>query len=234
MGDRQGEHTGRLPRVTVHYAQTLDGRIATRGGQSQWISGGPSLELAHQLRASHDAVLVGVGTVVADNPRLTVRLVPGPSPLRVVVDSMLRLPLASNVLTDDAAPTLIATTDRAPAARLKEIRNLGAEVLVVRRNAEGRVDLRCLFQELRGRGLASLLVEGGRGIITTCLRERLASRLVICIAPKLLGSGIEAIGELGIKDLGSALVFSKISFTPLGEDLIFDGQLERAATGWTS
>ncbi len=100
--------------LTVHYAQTLDGRIATRTGHSQWISGQDSLRLAHQLRASHQAVMVGVGTVLADNPRLTVRNVPGPSPLRIVVDSTLRLPLDAAVLTDGAAPTLVATTPRAP------------------------------------------------------------------------------------------------------------------------
>ena len=93
------------PRVTLHFAQTLDGRIATRTGCSQWISGPGSLRLAHELRADHDAVMVGAGTVCSDNPRLTVRLVEGHSPLRVIVDSTLRLPLTSNVLTDGQAPT---------------------------------------------------------------------------------------------------------------------------------
>ncbi|MDQ3808823.1 MAG: dihydrofolate reductase family protein, partial [Chloroflexota bacterium] len=102
-----------MRRVTVHYAQSVDGRLATRTGDSQWIGGPASLRLAHQLRAEHADILVGVGTVLADNPRLTVRLVAGHSPRRVVVDSTLRLPLEAHVLTDGAAPTLIATTERA-------------------------------------------------------------------------------------------------------------------------
>src|SRR5437868_3803386 len=94
---------GPRPYVTIHYAQTLDGRIATCTGSSQWISGDASLTLAHELRAVHQAVMVGVGTVLADNPRLTVRLVPGRSPVRIVADSTLRLPAEAHVLTDAAA-----------------------------------------------------------------------------------------------------------------------------------
>ncbi|MBI3329012.1 MAG: dihydrofolate reductase family protein, partial [Nitrospinae bacterium] len=103
------------PWVTVAYAQTLDGRIATRTGRSQWISSEQSLRLAHRLRSRHSCVLVGVGTVLADDPRLTVRLVPGPSPVRVVADSRLRLPLTANVLDAcERYPTIIATTEQAP------------------------------------------------------------------------------------------------------------------------
>src|SRR5947209_20253835 len=115
MCDDSGGARRARPAVTIHYAQTLDGRIATRTHSWQWISGDASLALAHRLRAEHDAVMVGLGTVVADDPRLTVRLVPGSSPLRVVADSALRLPDGCHVLTDRCAPTLIAVTDRAPA-----------------------------------------------------------------------------------------------------------------------
>ena len=107
--------------VTIHYAQSLDGRLATRSGDSQWLGGPRSLELAHQLRAQHEAILVGVGTVLADNPRLTVRLVPGRSPTRIVVDSTLRLPLDAHVLTDGATRTIVATTSRAGADRVRAV-----------------------------------------------------------------------------------------------------------------
>src|SRR5919204_151270 len=119
------------PSVTVHYAQTLDGRIATRTGNSRWISGEASLRLAHELRAEHQAVMVGVGTILADDPRLTVRLVEGSSPRRIVVDSTLRLPLDAHVLTDGAVDTIVATTPRAPQDRIMAVRCRGADVLIV-------------------------------------------------------------------------------------------------------
>jgi riboflavin-specific deaminase-like protein len=214
------------PAVTIHYAQTLDGRIATRTGHSQWISGEASLRLAHELRASHQAVLVGVGTILADNPRLTVRLAAGRSPRRIVVDSTLRLPLDAHVLTDGAAETLLATTARAPEGRLRTVRRCGAEVLVVGQDRAGCVDLGDLLRRLARLGVSSVLLEGGRGLITSALRERLVDRLVVCIAPKVIGSGIEAVGDLDIRRLGEALTFARASFTALGQDVIFDGYLE--------
>lgn len=213
------------PSVTVHYAQTLDGRIATRTGDSQWIGGEESLHLAHQLRSSHETILVGVGTVLADDPRLTVRHVPGPSPIRVVVDSGLRLPLGANVLADGASATLVATTARAPADRVQAVRRSGAEVILVSADEVGRVDLRELFAALAGRGLTSLLIEGGAGVITSALRLRLVDRLVLTIAPKLVGLGIEAIGDLGIQRLREAIEFREGAFAPCGRDIVFDGRL---------
>lgn len=213
------------PSVTVHYAQTLDGRIATRTGDSQWIGGEESLHLAHQLRSSHETILVGVGTVLADDPRLTVRHVPGPSPIRVVVDSGLQLPLGANVLADGASATLVATTARAPADRVQAVRRSGAEVILVSADEVGRVDLRELFAALAGRGLTSLLIEGGAGVITSALRLRLVDRLVLTIAPKLVGLGIEAIGDLGIQRLREAIEFREGAFAPCGRDIVFDGRL---------
>jgi 5-amino-6-(5-phosphoribosylamino)uracil reductase/diaminohydroxyphosphoribosylaminopyrimidine deaminase/5-amino-6-(5-phosphoribosylamino)uracil reductase len=213
------------PRVTIHYAQTLDGRIATCTGNSQWISGDTSLRLAHELRAAHQAVMVGIGTALVDNPQLTVRLVPGRSPLRIVADSTLRLPLDSHLCCDGAARTLIATTNRAPRERIEAARAAGAEVVVAEQDGAGRVDLRDLFRRLAERNVESLLIEGGGRLITSALQQRLVDRLVVCIAPKLIGAGVEAVGDLSILRLSDAMTFTRSSFTPLGEDIIFDGQL---------
>src|SRR5712692_7163455 len=161
------------PLVTVHYAQTLDGRIASRTGDSRWVSGEGSLRLAHELRAAHDAVLVGIGTVLADDPKLTVRLVPGDSPVRVVVDSRLRIPLDAYVLDTSVARTIIATTPLASEECAAAIRARGAEVLRVKADADGHVELSDLLSRLRDDGIRSVLVEGGRGIITAALRDHL-------------------------------------------------------------
>ncbi|MBI3964113.1 MAG: GTP cyclohydrolase II [Chloroflexi bacterium] len=215
------------PRVTIHYAQTLDGRIATRTGSSQWISGDRSLRLAHELRADNEAIMVGVGTVLADTPRLTVRLAPGRSPRRYILDSTLRLQLDAHVLTDGAVETTILTTDRAPADRVDAVRRRGVDVVAVGRDDAGRVALGAAFRYLATLGIASILIEGGREVITSALRGRYVDRLVVCTAPKVLGTGIEGVGDLNILRLGDALAFSQASFTTLGDDVIFDGTLAR-------
>ena len=214
------------PFVTVSYAQTLDGRLATTTGSSQWISGSESLRFAHELRASHDAILVGVGTVCQDNPRLTVRLVSGRDPLRVVADCTLRTPLTAAVLAEDAAPgTIFAVTDHAPVERRAAVRARGATILELPRNAEDHVDLGALLVALRGNGVGSLMVEGGATLITALLSAHLVDRLAICIAPKVLGAGIEAVGDLGIRDLACALTLPDARVTPYGADLVIDGRV---------
>src|SRR5215208_5298244 len=215
------------PGVTLSYAQTLDGRLATSTGSSQWISAPESLRLSHELRAEHDAIMVGVGTVCVDNPRLTVRLAAGRDPLRVVVDSTLRTPLAAAVLMEGAAPgTVVAVTDSAPAAKRDKVRALGANVLCLPTDAGGRVDLVTLLTALRQLGVGSVLVEGGAQMITALLQARLVDRLVVCVAPKILGTGIEAVGDLGIRELARSLMVADTSVTRWGADLVFEGRVE--------
>ena len=152
--------------MTLSYAQTVDGRIATAGGSSQWISGPASLTHAHRLRADHDAIMVGAGTV-RRRPRLTVRLVDGTDPLRVVVDSGLRIPPTSAVLADGAAGrTILAVTERASGERREAVRRLGATVLCLPSNAAGQVDLAALLTELGATGVESVMVEGGAALLT--------------------------------------------------------------------
>jgi diaminohydroxyphosphoribosylaminopyrimidine deaminase / 5-amino-6-(5-phosphoribosylamino)uracil reductase len=219
------------PFVTLSYAQTLDGRLATSTGSSQWISAPESLRFNHELRANHDAIMVGVGTVCKDDPRLTVRLAAGRDPLRVVVDSTLRTPLTAAVLTKGAAPrTILAVTDRAPAAKRDEVRDLGATVLCLPTNAGGRVDLVALLAALHQWGVGSVLVEGGAEMITALLQARLVDRLVVCVAPKVLGAGIEAVGDLGIRELARSLIVTDTSVIRYGVDLVFDGRVEYPGT----
>jgi len=214
-----------MPFITVKYAQTLDGRIATSSGQSQWISSGTSLRFAHQFRAEHDAILVGCGTVIKDDPALTVRLVRGRNPLRIVVDSQLKIPLDARVLTHQSqARTLIATTVSGENARWNKISKLGIDIVSVPPDNQGHVHLKKLFRMLSRRNISSVLVEGGAAILTSVLKQDLANRLVTIIAPKIIGKGIEAIGELNIKKLDSA---KKLFFTNIlqkGEDIIVDSR----------
>ena len=214
------------PHITIAYAQTLDGRLATRAGSSQWISGPESLRLAHALRACHDAVMVGIGTVLADDPRLTVRLVTGRDPLRVVVDSALRTPPTAAVLMASAAHgTLLAVTGAADPARVAATRALGARVLCIAADHDGRVSLPTLLAALRGRGVASLLVEGGARLITGLLRAQLVDRLVVTVAPKVLGAGIEAVGDLGIGRLADAIRLDPVTVERYGVNLVLDGRV---------
>jgi riboflavin-specific deaminase-like protein len=210
--------------VTVHYAQTIDGRIASRTGDSRYVSGEGSLRLAHELRAAHDAVLVGIGTVLADDPQLTVRLVSGNSPVRIIVDSRLRIPLNAKVLDTSNARTIVATTAVASEERAAAIRARGAEVLRVRADVDGHVDLRDLLVRLREDGIRRLLVEGGRGMITAVLREHLVDRLTVCIAPKVIGEGISAVGDLNIDKLCDAMTFERSGFIASGGDVVFYGE----------
>jgi diaminohydroxyphosphoribosylaminopyrimidine deaminase/5-amino-6-(5-phosphoribosylamino)uracil reductase len=218
--------TSGLPYVTVKWAQTLDGKIATAQGRSRWISSPASLKLAHKLRANHDAILVGVGTVIKDNPELTTRLVKGRSPVRVILDSHLRIPLDSKVLgNQSAAKTLVAATTAAPEEKLTALNNMGIEVLTLPPDSSSRVDLKALLKTLAQRQISSLLVEGGAGVITSFLRLGLADKIICIIAPKIMGKGTDAVGDLNITDLSQTL---KLSFTKVyrsGEDIVVEGRI---------
>jgi 5-amino-6-(5-phosphoribosylamino)uracil reductase/diaminohydroxyphosphoribosylaminopyrimidine deaminase/5-amino-6-(5-phosphoribosylamino)uracil reductase len=215
-----------MPHITITYAQTLDGRLATRTGSSQWIGGPESLRFAHSLRASHDAIMVGLGTVLADDPRLTVRLVPGRHPLRVVLDSRLRIPLTAAVLRDGAATgTALACGPEADPAARAALEAMGATVLQLPQSPHGGLDLPTLLTALDAHGVDSLMVEGGARLITALLRERLAQRLAVCVAPKILGEGLSAVGDLGIARLDDAYTLRDVSVTVYGVDAIIDGTL---------
>lgn len=219
-----------LPFIVVKYAQTIDGRIATRSGQSQWISSPSTLKYAHQLRARYDAVLVGVETVIADDPRLTVRLVKGKNPVRVVADSTLRIPPGARVLQElDAAATIIATTGRAAPAKVADLTATGVGVMVVGEDGQGHVNLRELVNDLARRRITSILVEGGSRMITALMKASLVDKLVVIIAPKILGEGIPAVGDLQALALDEALRLSPVTVRRMGEDFVLEGTVLRSS-----
>jgi GTP cyclohydrolase II len=213
------------PYVAVKYAQTLDGRIATSSGDSRWISGEEERRVSHALRASCDAVLVGVGTVLADDPQLTVRMVPGASPIRVVLDSTLRIPDRSRLLADDAA-TIVVTTSSSSTDRRDDLRRLGVSVLVAPAGPSG-VDLAAALSALRREGIRSVLVEGGGSVITSFLSLDLADRLVVGIAPRVLGSGTDAVKDLGVTEVSRSLRIEHRVVHLAGEDVLIAGDVAR-------
>jgi diaminohydroxyphosphoribosylaminopyrimidine deaminase/5-amino-6-(5-phosphoribosylamino)uracil reductase len=212
-----------IPFVTLKYAQTIDGRIASSTGHSQWISSTPSRRFAHVLRAEHDAVLVGIDTVIHDDPELTVRLARGRNPLRIIVDSTLRMPEDATVLKNQMkAKTLIAVTSQSSQKRRAYFNDRGIETLVIDEDGEGRVDLKKLLIAVGKRGLSSVFVEGGANIITSFVRDGLPDRIVIITAPKILGRGTEAIGDLGIQRVDDSIQLSVKKIMKKGDDIVVD------------
>lgn len=174
--------------LTLKLALSLDGRIATRSGASKWITCAESRLRVQALRAQHDAVMVGVNTVLTDNPRLTVRDVPGRSPARVIVDSKLRIPLSSQVVqTASQVPTCVATTTQAPRAQVEALEALGVRIVRVPATAEGRCDTVALLRELAVREVVSVMCEGGSELAGSLLAHALVNEMHVFMAPRLLG-----------------------------------------------
>ena len=219
--DARRQHTDR-PFVTLSYAQSMDGCIAAISGKPLSLSGPQSLALTHKLRAAHDAILVGIGAALADNPRLTVRLVEGEDPRPVVVDSNLRLPLNANLLQNRSAPPLIATTEAADDERRKRLEAAGARVLRLPSNENGQVNLGALLDRLGELGINRVMVEGGAGIITSFLSERLVDHLVLTMAPVVVG-GLPAVSRQGQGDPTYFPRLRNLRHQRLGDDLVFWG-----------
>ncbi len=218
------QNNGR-PMVTLSYAQSLDGSIAICRGKSCALSGSESQLLTHQLRAAHDSILVGIGTIIADNPRLTVRLVEGADPVPVILDSQLRFPLNSNLIKNRVSP-VIATTFPASPQRQEVLEEAGAQVIRVAADDRGWVDLHALLKALAEREISSVMVEGGARVITSFLSQRLVDRIVITITPKLLG-GLHAVeNPLSLLDNNGSEQqglpeFRCFGYEQVGSDLVF-------------
>lgn len=183
------------PYITIKFAQTLDGKIAAQQGSASRISGPLALRFAHRLRSRHDAVLVGIGTVLADNPQLTTRLVTGKNPVRVVLDSHLRIiPVPGTRILRNAKKdgVIIFATQKATKSKIKALKSRGVEVIIVPGCKRGNIDLTQILRILYKKGVKKLLVEGGSEIITSFIKKQLADKIVIITAPVIFGCGMPA------------------------------------------
>jgi diaminohydroxyphosphoribosylaminopyrimidine deaminase / 5-amino-6-(5-phosphoribosylamino)uracil reductase len=219
--------TGR-PFVTLKIAATLDGKIATARRESRWITGLAARRAVRKLREASDGILVGIGTVLADDPSLTARKDSGPAtnPLRIILDPKLRIPLEAKVLTDGKAHTLVLTTRTSLKKKRALLEDSGAEVLVLTDN-RGRFPWKTILSELGRRGVNALLIEGGAEVSASVLRSGAVDRLMYFIAPKLLG-GNDAVGAVGGSSparLLDALLLQDVTVSQIGVDLLVTGRL---------
>lgn len=208
-----------LPWVTLKLAASLDGRIATATGESRWITTERSRAYVHRLRDEHDAVLVGAGTVRADDPDLTCRRPRGRNPLRVVLDGRLRSPLQARVFQTSVAPTWVLTSARAPKRKIAELRARGVDVTVLG-NAE-QLAWPEVLRELGRRGLLSVLVEGGASVAAQALAAQGVDRLLVFLAPLLIGGdGLPVVGHLRVRHLAEAIRLPSLRVRRFAGDLL--------------
>lgn len=217
--------TKKIPFVISKFACSLDGKISTVGGESQWISCEESRKFSHHLRDISDGIMVGVGTVLADNPSLTARIENGKNPVRIVVDSLARTPLDSKILRDGQAKNIFAVTKNAPSEKISALKNLGAEII----ETDGeKVDLKFLMEELAKREITSVLVEGGGTLHFSMLKENLVDKIFAFVAPKILGgkNALTAVEGAGFEKLSDAVQLKNLSAEKIGEDILISGYVQ--------
>ncbi len=211
-----------LPFVTLKWAMSLDGKIAARRGGVTWLTGEAAQRYTHELRNTHDAILVGINTVLADDPQLTCRIPGGRDPVRIILDSRVRVPLEAKVL-NSAARTLIVTTTQASQAKIQAVREKGTDVLIY----DGqRPPLPWLLRDLADQGVLSVLVEGGGTVHAAVLEEGLADKIVAFVSPSILG-GLEAPTPVAGKGLvsvsGVTIRLDRFTVRQVGDDVILEG-----------
>jgi len=224
--------TTRLPFVTVKTAMTIDGKVASYSGSSKWITGENARKSVHQIRHEHDAIMVGIGTVLKDNPFLNVRTdQPGISPVRVIIDSNLNTPVDANIITDKSAPTWLFTTSNAPKDNVDALEAKGIDVIVT--SGQNEVPLHEALKYLGKNKITSVLVEGGPSIIGSLLDQQLIDKYITFIAPKLIGgrNAPSVIGGQGIESMSEAIQLKGFSVEQYDDDLCIIGYPEFLTKG---
>lgn len=217
--------TRKIPFTAIKFAESLDGKISTVGGQSQWITCEESRKFSHGLRDIYDAIMVGIGTILADNPSMTTRLPAGKNPIRIVVDSNARIPLDSKILRDGQSETIIAVTENASPEKISELEKLGAKIITA---GNGRkIDLKILLEKLAEREIISVLVEGGGTLHFSLLEAQLVDKVFAFIAPKILGGkdALTSVEGLGFAELKNAVELKNLTAEQLGTDILLSGYI---------
>lgn len=218
-----------FPFVIMKTAMTLDGKIASTTGDSKWITNESSRAYVHELRHMVSGIMVGIGTVEADNPYLTARNTRGIDPVRIIVDTKARIALETNILNNDSkAKTIIATTELANRAKLKMLQEKGAEIIItpIKNN---QVDLKFLFKEIKKLGIDSVLLEGGANMNYSALEEQLVDKVYTFIAPKMLGGSLAKtpVGGKGVTTIDQAFLLENMEILKLSDDLMITGYVRR-------
>lgn len=217
------------PFVVLKAAMTLDGKIATATGQSKWITNETSRVYGYKLRDIYDGIMVGINTVIEDNPMLTARVNGGKNPIRIVVDSSLRIDINANVVQDKSAKTIIATTDKADKDKILKLQAQDVDVIVVDKDENDKVDIEKLLDILGQQNICSILVEGGATLSGSFVAKKLVDKVYFFIAPKIVG-GKEAktpVAGTGILNLQEALALKDIQIEKLEEDILIIGRVDK-------
>lgn len=213
------------PTVILKLAQTLDGCIATASGDSKWITTEASRREGHRLRAEVDAILVGAGTVRADDPELSVRLVDGNSPIKIVLDAHLTLPLNAKIF--EGAPLILVAGKDVDDKRKAEREALGVQVWCVDVGPEGLLDLKAVVLCAAQAGIQRILIEGGSRVAASALKVGVVDDVVVFVAPKIVGSGLSAVGDLGIDRIADAICLKNIDVLRIGNDVMYRAQVDK-------
>lgn len=217
------------PFVVLKAAMTLDGKIATAIGQSKWITNETSRAYGYKLRDIYDGIIVGINTVIEDNPMLTARVDGGKNPIRIVVDSSLKIDINANVVQDKSAKTIIATTDKANKDKILKLQAQDVDVIVVDKDENDKVDIEKLLDILGQKNICSILVEGGATLSGSFVAKKLVDKVYFFIAPKIIG-GKEAktpVAGTGILNLQEALALKDIQIEKLEEDILIIGRVDK-------
>jgi diaminohydroxyphosphoribosylaminopyrimidine deaminase/5-amino-6-(5-phosphoribosylamino)uracil reductase len=219
--------TKKMPYVTIKLAQSIDGKIAATDGTSKWISSEKSRKLVREMRGKFDAVMVGIGTVLVDDPFLLDAAKKGYATRRVVIDSRLRIPERSNLIkTADRSPVLIAVTPAAPGYKVKKLARIRGVEVIMARAKSGKVDLGDLFGKLAERGIVNILVEGGGELAGSLFDEGYVDEVIFFISPKVIGGGSSSVKGKGARTIVDAIRLRDVEISMSGDDIMVEGKIK--------